>query len=105
MTHLPDTLNCDAAPYPDDAILEQIRTADSVETTFPKLAAELAPYSLCELSDDDEYHIITFVTGGWSGCEDFIGAVLGNMMLRVMYYSAWKRGGWHEFRVPRDAVK
>ena len=45
---LPGTLDMDGDGYPSDARLEQIRTADSVETgarwmvdTFPELAAEL----------------------------------------------------------------
>jgi hypothetical protein len=111
VTSLPTTLNVDADGYPDDAALEQIRTADATATgarwmveTFPKLAAELAPYGQCGLSENDDEHFITFVTLGWSGCEDFIAAVLGNGMLRGPYYSAWRRTGWHEFRVRREAV-
>jgi hypothetical protein len=116
MTELPDTLDCDDAPYPDETRLQQIREGDAVHhgarwmvETFPKLAEELAPYAYCEITHGADVlgypeHVISFSTSGWSGCEDFIEAVLGNTMLHMMYYSAWKRGGHHEFRVSRKAV-
>lgn len=117
MNTLPDTLDVDSDGYPSEARLEQIRTADTVGTgarwmveTFPKLCEELRPYAYCEVTygwdimQEPEY-VIGLSTLGWSGCEDFINAVLGNMMLNVMYYSAWRRGGHHEFRVSKSALK
>ncbi len=110
MTGLPDTLDVDDDGYPDDARLEQIRTADSVGTggrwlieTFPELAKSLG-YASCEVTDgldilDHPEKRITFSTGGWSGCEDFIAAVLGNLMINMMFYYSWQRGGHYELRV------
>ena len=103
---LPDTLDCDAAPYPSEARLEQIRTADSAETgahwmvhTFPKLCEELKPYAVCEVAVKGSEYRVRFSTSGWSGCEDFIAAVLGNTWINMMYYQSWRRGGHYEFRV------
>lgn len=42
--------------------------------------------------------VATFVTGGWSGCEEIIG-VLGNT-LALMYSHSWKRGGLHSYAFP-----
>ena len=115
MTTLPESLECDSGPYPDDDCLQQIRDADAMRDgarwmveMFPELASELEPYAHCEVTIDVDVfgnpeHVISFSTGGWSGCEDFINAVLGNVLLNVMYYSAWKRGGHYEFRVPISA--
>jgi hypothetical protein len=107
---LPDDLNIDDDGYPDEAVLEQIRTADTIGTgarwmveTFPRLA-ETLPCSTCEVEDVQNIigrpaKRIHFSTGGWSGCESFVEAVLGNVMLRVMYFYAWRRGGHHMFEV------
>jgi len=41
---------------------------------------------------------VTFVTGGWSGCESVI-SVLNRTLARI-YASRWERGGLHEFAFP-----
>ena len=114
---LPDTLSVYSGPYPDEDRLAQISAADSIKDgprwlvdTFPKLVTELAPYGQCEVTHGvgilgNPEFVISFSTGGWSGCEDFIDAVLQNTMLNVMYYSAWKRGGHYEFRVSESQYR
>jgi len=42
--------------------------------------------------------VVTFVTGGWSGCEEVISVL--NRTLARMYASRWERGGLHEFAFP-----
>lgn len=110
---LPDTLDVDDDGYPDEARLAEISAADAVEDgarwmveTFPKLAASLG-YGHVDVTDvfGEPEKRIEFSTGGWSGCEDFIAAVLQNTMLNAMYYHSWQRGGHHEFRVPLSALK
>jgi hypothetical protein len=44
------------------------------------------------------HHRVTFVTGGWSGCEDVIGAL--NDTLARMYAAAWSKGGRWVFEFP-----
>lgn len=113
----PTTLDVDDGPYPSEAALDAIRTADAVKHgarfmvhTFPLLCAELAPYAYCNVSKQNnelygEVWRIEFSTQGWSGCEDFIAAVLGNMMVRMMWYESWRRGGHYTFAVPCSQVK
>lgn len=42
---------------------------------------------------------IEYITGGWSGAEDLIGAMLGQFWINH-YHSLWKRGGYFVFEVP-----
>lgn len=39
---------------------------------------------------------ITFITGGWSGCEETIGVVL-KTTASLFTHSKWERGGLYEF--------
>ena len=107
-----DSLEVDKRGYPSDNILDSIRCLqfDGVEeakrfmrSNFLRLASQL-PYGTVrseKIEDDlsDMQTEIVFATGGWSGCEDFINAVLENNTLRMFYYQ-WNRGGRHVFRVP-----
>jgi hypothetical protein len=43
-----------------------------------------------------QYHV-TFITGGWSGNEDIIRALLKNTFVELLCYNEWKRGGLHGF--------
>lgn len=42
---------------------------------------------------------IYFSTGGWSGAEDLIEALLNQFWIKH-YHTVWKRGGHFEFEVP-----
>lgn len=42
--------------------------------------------------------VVTFITGGWSGCEEVIGVLGGTLAL--MYSSSWQRGGAHSYAFP-----
>jgi hypothetical protein len=42
---------------------------------------------------------VDFWTGGWSGAEDLIAAMLGHFWIKQLH-TAWKRGGHFEFEVP-----
>lgn len=41
---------------------------------------------------------LELITGGWSGNEDIIKALLKNLMFSY-WYSEWKRGGYHKFEI------
>lgn len=43
-------------------------------------------------------HVITFVTGGWSGCEETMG-VITKTFASLLTHSKWERGGLFEFRI------
>jgi len=38
-------------------------------------------------------------TGGWSGNEDIINALLKNQMFTMLWYSQWNRGGHYKFEI------
>jgi hypothetical protein len=46
------------------------------------------------------HHRVSFVTGGWSGCESVIGVL--NATLAVMYAREWRYGGMYVFEFPAD---
>src|SRR5690606_11853039 len=108
-----DTLKIDADGYPSERALRKIRALRKATPgdlkrfmleDFVDLGREL-PYARCEAFErQDEYTSpvlrIEFATGGWSGCEDFIEAVLSVPLIRLCYYAEWKRGGLHVFEVP-----
>ena len=102
-----ETLEVDDAGYPSEAALEKIealKDADPREIwefmrhRFVTCGRELN-HGKCEVSEDSGIMRVEFVTGGWSGCEDFVGAVLSVPLVQLVYYAEWKRGGLHVFEV------
>lgn len=58
----------------------------------------------CDVSDAKDYlnhpeKLIIFTTGGWSGAEDLMRAMLGVFWIKH-HYVEWHAGGRHVFRVP-----
>jgi len=41
--------------------------------------------------------VVKFITGGWSGNEDLIDALLENDIFETMWYDQWQRGGKFTF--------
>lgn len=41
----------------------------------------------------------TLITGGWSGNESLVSALLGNRLFEMAWYYEWRRGGKHVFRI------
>lgn len=81
-------------------------TLDSIELfkgDFSNLMAKIVPlfadYGRCELRDiDDTWEI---ATGGWSGCEDVIGALKQNHLFWAVCWRLSKRGGYYELSTAR----
>jgi hypothetical protein len=44
-----------------------------------------------------EDNVYTLVTGGWSGNESIIGAMMQNVIFWLMYWESSERGGRHKF--------
>lgn len=47
---------------------------------------------------------VEYITGGWSGAEDLIGAMLSQFWINHRH-SLWKRGGYFVFEVPAKALE
>jgi len=53
-------------------------------------------YGRCHQTADDD-HVWTVSSGGWSGCEDVIGALGENTVFWLMCWRSSRRGGHFEF--------
>lgn len=103
-----ESLEIDRDGYPDEAVLERIAAirTDVVEAhrfmreDFPRLCEELAAgYATSRRETVDGVDTLRFSTGGWSGCEDFMNAVLAARGCRA-YFVEWRRGGGYTFEIP-----
>jgi hypothetical protein len=43
--------------------------------------------------------VVEFVTGGWSGNEDCLGALRSNVMIFALYWESSHRGGMEVYRL------
>lgn len=100
--------------YPTDVAVDRfvamefsLQDADKfLLNDFPKICSVLPCASIDKKSCDPEtlhptpYWRISFSTGGWSGCETLIGAMLGHFWIKHRQWS-WRRGGHYQFLVPR----
>lgn len=108
--------------YPTDESLNSLQNylSESLENSytavatwlvkeFPKLAMSI-PYGRVEVRKIEDYNSkgekgssyyeIEYSTGGWSGQESFIYAVLESPFVKMLYHYAWERGGHYKFRIP-----
>lgn len=106
----PETLDVDASGYPSEAAVEACQMVGSRDIqrwmlyVFPLLAKSIPYAGVQTRTVDDEVDgeslEITFATGGWSGCEDFIHAVLRNFFIKSFFLKEQRRGGGYTFVVP-----
>lgn len=77
--------------YPTDELLEQLRTQQDGMASL-ELAADYfnAGYGRA-WREGDAYK---FATGGWSGCEDVIEALMANGFVNIMWESHHRGGLW-----------
>ena len=73
---------------------------------FPAAVELMQPYALCRIGNSEDIlgkpvKEIYFATGGWSGAEDLIEAMLEKTEFQF-YHTQWKRGGAYWFEVPQD---
>lgn len=103
---LPDILSVDG--YPTDEWLEFIKQyrpdesmpiMDFVETLRDTWEYRESHFKLDEPVGDKRNLVL--ITGGWSGNEDIVSAVLSNLWLKEIYmkYMMWQRGGAYYFEV------
>lgn len=103
----PEDLEVDDNGYPNDEVVELIPLismdkADAwLRDEFPALMLQV-PYAKVWVKDiggPRPLKSITVVTGGWSGCESVVWAVLEHQVMK-MYLHEEMRGGQYTFVVP-----
>lgn len=113
----------DSDGYPLDEDLEAIRTyahsASSWLDSWDWLKETLSSYSgqvgYCSYIEEPwdgpwehngglEQQKITFATCGWSGAEDLISAVTGNLIVSLLFYESWQRSGKYTFTCRRPRL-
>lgn len=82
--------------------------ADFLVNRLPEVAKTISCMQVRVADAKDEYSDrpmkrVEYITGGWSGAEDLIGAMLGQFWIKH-YHSLWKRGGYFVFEVPASAL-
>lgn len=87
---------------PDDA-------ADFLVNRLPEIAKTISCMQVSIEDAEDDYRReplkrIEYITGGWSGAEDLIGAMLSQFWIKH-HHSLWKRGGYFVFEVPTSALR
>lgn len=100
-------IELDEDNYPTDECLEAITNMpyEQINGFLESLLDAELPYaSIWEETIDDE-RVLHYATGGWSGNESIIAAMLENALLRLMNYYAWKRGGLHSFLIKPTTEK
>jgi hypothetical protein len=106
MSELPGLLDGDG--YPTDEALAAIKAwpithvrpmSDHV-ALFDYVRDAFSGYGYFGVTDEPEgkriYHVST---GGWSGCEDVIGALQENLLFWSLAWASSRRGGHYEFEV------
>jgi hypothetical protein len=57
-----------------------------------------------KIGEKNEVLSLHISTGGWSGNEDIIEALLANQMVQVLTYTSWRRGGHYEFEISPEVM-
>ena len=90
-------IECDQDDYPSERTLDAITTfRGSPEQLLEAVRPLFEPYGRCE----QKGNIWSVATGGWSGCESVIRAMLENRLFWGMAWYQSKRGGYYEFHLP-----
>lgn len=103
----------DSEGYPDEMELERIEKWDAKD--FPELLDFVEDLHIYK--DYISREVIkegykpyrpllkwSFSTGGWSGNESLIYALLKNFPFKAMWYHSWRRGGHYVFHIDPQQV-
>ena len=100
-----DLDHVDSDGYPTDAFISYIRAVRTPECLYGGLLDEIIGYfgdygDSRRYTDDDGNDTLFIATGGWSGCEDLVSEIKGNIYLSVlMYHIKWEVGGKYWFHL------
>jgi hypothetical protein len=87
--------------YPIPADLFALETFEgSPEDYIKELVSTLPTYGKASLREEPDEYVLVLTTGGWSGCEEVVSTV-SDTMFSFLFHTAWKRGGWFEYRVSK----
>lgn len=93
----------DGDGYPTDAAIERLESfegsaGEMVDYISSLMRNGFAQLDNCKDSFDRPQKRLTLVTGGWSGCEQVIGA-LHETMFHFMFWESSFRGGKHTYEL------
>lgn len=94
-----DIIELDDDGYPTDESLEKIEKLEheEAERFVASLPDIKLPYASIHKYEEDGEARISYSTGGWSGNESIINAMLKNFYINQFMYYSWHRGGHHVF--------
>lgn len=92
----------DSDGYPDEEALEQIKKWDAFDKQGIDRLLDLV-YDNTKWPDRQIYRgkkgKYVYHTGGWSGNEDVIAALMGNFIFRAVFWQSEERGGHFTFKI------
>jgi len=90
--------------YPTEELLSQIKNYDPIKSGFIDLMHLVYdnwiydfPYK--SFYKDGDKYVYTLSTGGWSGNEELIDALMENHLWWMFSWYSSRRGGHYEFRI------
>ncbi len=96
--------------YPTEETLQAIENWDTIKDVqgffnfIMPIFEDYGRFTLRESNDSERREIegiYEVATGGWSGCEDAIGAMRLNYVFWGIHWRLSKRGGYYEFDKPK----
>lgn len=102
----------DAEGYPEESELDLIKNWDYKEVfSLLDFVQERWTYSDCFRKKWTKHRYsgsqllqVEMITGGWSGNESLVNALLENTMIRHFCYVEWKTGGYHKFEIKPESA-
>jgi hypothetical protein len=91
---LPDVL-IDSSQYPTDAFLDWLKEERDPNVALHQAAEYFRDCGYGRAWIDNG--LLNLATGGWSGCEDVIGALADNLFVWAVAWQQSHRGGKHVF--------
>ena len=92
--------------YPTDTAIAVILLWPATDYTnlfdFIKSIWWAADWGWHEGLDSDGNNVIQISTGGWSGNEDLIRAMMDNHMFWILHWMESRRGGHYKFDAPKQ---
>ena len=101
-TEEPHGEDCDGDGYPTEEAVDRIAAYDLTIQPFEDFLELLRRNWSGYGSWKRTKTRLRLATGGWSGCEDVIGALQRNFVFQALCWQSSHRGGLHIYRVPLE---